>query len=109
LPGVDIAGIAQYDSNPFGSDTAVTVSVEIMVITSSTATNLMRDTAIFYDSEVLAIIHHSKPKSPGPATTSVFGWWGRRRQVNEKEQRKLQDFAKRYGTVLVSIVSWEML
>jgi hypothetical protein len=108
LPGVDTAGLAQYDS--LGSDTdAMTVSVEVMVITSSTATTLMRDTAIFYDSEVLAIIHRSKSKSSGLVTTSVFGWWGRRKQVNEKEQRKLQDLAKRYGTVLVGIVIWEIL
>ena len=81
----------------------MTVSVEIMVITGSTATTLKRDTTIFYDSEVLAVIHRSKSKTSGLATTSVYGWWGRRKQVIEKEQRKLQELAKRYGTILVRV------
>jgi hypothetical protein len=81
----------------------MTVSVDVMVINGNTATTLTRDTNIFYDTEVLAIIHRSKSKSSGLVATAVYAWWGKRRQVNEREQRKLQDLAKRYGTALVSL------
>ena len=56
---------------------------------------------ILYDSDVLAIIHRSKAKSSGLVSTKVWGWFGSRSQTGEKEERKLQELARRYNTSLV--------
>lgn len=69
----------------------------------NTATVIPRDTNVFYDTEVLGIIHRSKAISSGLVSTAVWVWRGKRSQAGEREERKLQELAKRYGTVLVSI------
>ena len=104
LPEVDIGALAEAKAKSHMPDVnTLTVSVEVLVITGSTATALTRDVNVFYESEVLAIIHRSKSKSSGLVATAVFAWWGMRSQVGEREQRKLQDLAKRYGTSLVRL------
>ncbi|KAI0297169.1 hypothetical protein BC826DRAFT_1090943 [Russula brevipes] len=56
--------------------------------------------SIFYDSEVLAIVHRVKAKPSGLVETMLWGWQGRRSQIGEREQRKLKDMARHYGTKL---------
>jgi hypothetical protein len=78
-----------------------TISVEVMVIIGNTATAITNPCNVFYDSEVLAIIHRSKIQSTGLVSTTVWGWRGKRSSIGKREERKLQDLAKRYGTSLV--------
>jgi hypothetical protein len=84
--------------NPYES----TITIDVMQVVKSTANSISKDTNIFYDTELLAIIHRSKSKSSGLVSTKVWSWQGKRNQRGEKEERKLQDLAKRYGTTLVS-------
>jgi hypothetical protein len=72
-----------------------------MIITGTTAVAVSREYSIFYDTEVLAIIRRSKSKSSGLAATTIWGWHGKNSHFGEKEERKLQDLAKRYGTSIV--------
>jgi hypothetical protein len=71
-----------------------------MSVTGAAATGLKDDTNVFYDSEVLAIVLRVKMKSSGLVETTLWGWQGRRSQIGEREQRKLRDMARHYGTRL---------
>jgi len=71
-----------------------------MSVTGAAATSLKNDMDVFYDSEILAIVRRVKLKSSGLVETSLWGWQGRRSQIGEREQRKLKDMARHYGTKL---------
>ena len=83
---------------PF-SDTA-SISVDVMSVTGATAIVLKGETGVFYDSEILAIVHRFKTKTTGLVETSLWSWQGRRSQISEREERKLGDMARHYGTKL---------
>ena len=78
---------------------ARTISVEVISVIGSNGTTLTKDQNIFYESEVLAIIHRFKLVSSGLVDTCVWGWLGKQSQFGEAEERKLHDLARRYGTV----------
>jgi hypothetical protein len=74
-----------------------------MSVTGAAATGLKDDTNVFYDSEVLAIVLRVKLKSSGLVETTLWGWQGRRSQIGKREQRKLKDMARHYGTRLCPV------
>ncbi|KAL0956471.1 hypothetical protein HGRIS_002617 [Hohenbuehelia grisea] len=78
-----------------------TISVEVMAIVGSSASPITHGSAIFYDSEVLAIIYRFKTKSTGLVSSKVWSWQGKHSQIGDREDRKLQDLAKRYGTSII--------
>jgi hypothetical protein len=84
------------------SPTSQSISVDVMIITGTTATSLSQEQTIFYDTEILAIVYRSKSLETGLVSTMVWGWQGKRGNLGEREQRKIQDLAKRYGTTAVS-------
>ncbi len=71
-----------------------------MSVTGAAATSLKDDTDVFYDSEILAIVRRVKLKSSGLVESILWNWQGRRSQIGEREQRKLKDMARHYGTKL---------
>lgn len=106
LPRVDVRSLENSQTRPISLDANVqTISVDVMAITGNTASAISRDTNVFYDTELLAIIHRSKSKSSGLVSTSVWNWQGRQCQLGEREQRKLQELAKRYGSTLVGFAA----
>ena len=74
-----------------------------MSVTGATAIGVKGDTDVFYDSEVLAIVHRFKTKTTGLVETSLWSWQGRRSQIGEREERKLRDMARHYGTKLCAV------
>ena len=78
-----------------------TISVDVMAIVGTSATTVP-ESGVFYDSEVLAIVHRSKTKSSGLVGMKVWSWCGKRAKIGEKEERKLQELARRYNTTLVN-------
>ncbi|KAG6886176.1 hypothetical protein C0993_000694 [Termitomyces sp. T159_Od127] len=104
LPNVDFDSLLKYNSRHHYDPGTTTVSVEVMSITGTTALPLTRDQAIFYDTELLAIVHQSKSQSSGLVSTSVWGWEGRRAVLGPREQRKLQEIAQIYSTSVVSSI-----
>lgn len=82
------------------SSDVTTVSIDVMSVTGATATSVKGDTSVFYDSEILAVVHRAKATSSGLVETTLWAWRGRRSQVGEREQRKLKDMARHYGTEL---------
>ncbi|KAI0685205.1 hypothetical protein BC835DRAFT_1385556 [Cytidiella melzeri] len=102
LPKVDVAALFHATSQPFTPTLGVqTVSVEVMSIQGTTASAIAKDFHIFYDSEVLAIIHRSK--SDGLVSTTVWAWRGSKSHVGEREERKLKELAQRYHTPLITV------
>lgn len=81
-------------------DTRV-VSVDVMTISGSSATELKTDVNVFYDMDVLAVIERLKSITSGLVATSVWAWFGKNSKYGENEEQKLQELAKRYGTTLV--------
>ncbi len=74
-----------------------------MSVNSTAATGLKNDTNVFYESEILAIVRRVKLKTSGLVETTLWGWQGRRSQISEREQRKLKDMARHYGTRLCPV------
>jgi hypothetical protein len=74
-----------------------------MSVTGATAIGVKGDKGVFYDSEVLAIVHRFKTKSTGLVETSLWSWQGRRSQIGDREERKLRDMARHYGTKLCPV------
>jgi hypothetical protein len=105
LPQVDIDSLVEARSHSVSSnENTQTISVDVMTITGTTATAVSREPNVFYDTEVLAIIHRSKSKSSGLVATTVWGWRGKKCHFGEREERKLQDLSKRYGTSIVCVL-----
>ncbi|KAH9040635.1 hypothetical protein EDB85DRAFT_1924378 [Lactarius pseudohatsudake] len=82
---------------------SASISVDVMSVTGATAIGMKGDTGVFYDSEVLAIVHRFKTKTTGLVETSLWSWQGRRSQTGEREERKLRDMARHYGTKLCPV------
>ncbi|KZT00473.1 uncharacterized protein LAESUDRAFT_732262 [Laetiporus sulphureus 93-53] len=104
LPEVDIAALleAPRSASHWNADVQ-TISIDVMSIIGNTASTIMRDAHVFYETEVLAVIHRAKVKSTGLVSTTVWAWHGKRARVGEREERKLQELARRYGTSLVTV------
>jgi hypothetical protein len=103
LPKVNVPALLadtlpKFQPNPDMRD----ISLDVMTINGSAASSIARDPNIFYDAEVLAVIHRAKSKSSGLVETKVWGWLGKQSQLGEKEEKKLNELAKRYNTPLVS-------
>ncbi|KAF9230886.1 hypothetical protein BU15DRAFT_91029 [Melanogaster broomeanus] len=67
------------------------------VIQSSTAP-VQRDTNIFYDAEVIVIVHRAKSRESGLVATKVWCWRGKKCHYGEREEKKIGELARRYGT-----------
>jgi len=56
---------------------------------------------VFHDTEILAIVHRVKSKASGLASTSVWCWLGKQSSLRDREEKKLHELSKRYGTSAV--------
>lgn len=102
LPKINVSALFNTPRPSFSPDPDTqTISVDVLAVVGNTASPVSRDTHVFYDSEILAIIHRFKAQSSGLVSTHVWAWHGARCQIGEREERKLQELAKRYGTALV--------
>ncbi|PFH50904.1 hypothetical protein AMATHDRAFT_75292 [Amanita thiersii Skay4041] len=75
-----------------------TISVEVFNIRGANAIAVPQGINVFYDTELLAVIHRHKFKSSGLVSTTVWIWQGRNSEKGEKEEHKIQELARRYGT-----------
>ncbi|CAL1707916.1 unnamed protein product [Somion occarium] len=108
LPAVDVGTLLDTSDDVYKPDPDVnTISVEVMSIVGNTANVVNKDPSIFYDSEVLVVIHRSKAKSSGLVTTKVWSWIGNKAHVGEKEERKMQELARRYNTTRIVISQYD--
>ncbi|KAJ7497417.1 hypothetical protein FB451DRAFT_1120918 [Mycena latifolia] len=102
LPRVNASPLITGYGSPGPNMDSQTIQVDVMSINQLTAMPLGM-THIFYDEEVLAIIHRSKSNSTGLINSTVWSWQGKNSSLGNNEERKLSELAKRYGTSIVSI------
>ena len=103
LPEVDLDARLKLKPSKYTPDPNIqTVSVDVMSVIASASTAVVKDVNVFYDNEILAVIHRFKVKSSGLVETKVWGWLGKNSKAGEKEEKTLADLAKRYGTKVVS-------
>ncbi|KAF9222682.1 hypothetical protein BS17DRAFT_707889 [Gyrodon lividus] len=75
-----------------------TISVEVMSVIQSSTTTVQHGTNIFYDTEVLVIVHRAKSYESGLVATKVWCWRGKECHYGEREEKKIGELARRYGT-----------
>ena len=84
---------------PFSSDLiSQTISVEVFSLFGHLATAVTREPNVFYDSEVIAVIHRAKELSGQLVSSKVWIWQGTHAIFGENEQRKATELAERFGT-----------
>ena len=79
-----------------------TISVECLAISGSTHTLIDSEPHIFYDGDIVTVVHRSKGKASDLATTTVWEWEGLHSQCSEKEETKLNELASQFGTKLIN-------
>jgi hypothetical protein len=55
-----------------------------------------------YESELIAVVQRVRNESNGLVSNKVWGWRGRKSEPGPKEESKLAELAKQYGTGVVS-------
>jgi hypothetical protein len=104
LPDINIQSLVDAPSVAYIPPADLsTISVEVLAIVGAATTAVIKDSHIFYDHDVLAIVRRSKSRSSGLVSTIVWGWIGGKALIGEREERKLLELAKRYGTPLVRV------
>ena len=102
LPKVDIVPLLNFKPSVYKPDAdATTISVDVLNVAGSNATPISNDSHVFYETETLAIIYRFKAKSSGLVNTKVWVWRGSKAQAGEREEKKIQELARRYNTSLV--------
>ncbi|EIN11515.1 hypothetical protein PUNSTDRAFT_83145 [Punctularia strigosozonata HHB-11173 SS5] len=110
LPRLNVGALLKARMTPYKPPADVsTVSVDVMAVTGSTATPIDQERSpyVFYDTEVIAVIHRAKSKGTGLVTTQLWTWKGRKAHMGNPEERKLQELAKRYGTTMVPVNQYQ--
>ncbi|KAI5123911.1 hypothetical protein M0805_005727 [Coniferiporia weirii] len=108
LPVINAAKLWDAHLRAYGPDADMhTVSVDVLCVDGASAVEITRDTGgsgafVFYDSEVLAVVHRAKSRASGLVATKVWAWQGRRCAAGEQEEKKVLELAKRYGTTVVT-------
>ncbi|KAH7888406.1 hypothetical protein F5I97DRAFT_2002417 [Phlebopus sp. FC_14] len=100
LPEVDVEALLKVNNAAaFTPDPDLrTISVDVISVTTGSASPITRDTNIFYNTEVLVIVHRAKSRESGLATTRVWSWRGKKSRYGEREEKKIAELARRYNT-----------
>ncbi|KAJ7072217.1 hypothetical protein C8F01DRAFT_1102975 [Mycena amicta] len=101
LPRVDISPFARY-TLPSPAIDSQTIQVDVLSVSGNTAFPL-GNIHVFYETEILAIVHRSKSSATGLMNSTVWSWQGKATSLGESEERKLAELAKRYGTSVVPV------
>ncbi len=100
LPHPDVSLLATQPSTYVSDPSIRTISVDVMSILGNAATPI-QESAVFYDTEIVVIIHRKKSTSSGLVATTVWAWQGKNSRLDEGEKSKLTEIASRYGTSYV--------
>ncbi|KAF9024846.1 hypothetical protein BDZ89DRAFT_1162052 [Hymenopellis radicata] len=102
LPHPDVSLLATNPSTYVSDPSIRTISVDVMSISGNAAT-AVQESAVFYDSEIIVIIHRKKSTSSGLVSTTVWAWQGKNSRLDEGEKSKLTEIASRYGTSYIPV------
>ncbi|KZV97745.1 hypothetical protein EXIGLDRAFT_729858 [Exidia glandulosa HHB12029] len=77
------------------------LSVEVFIISGSTSTPARKPEHVFYETETIAVVYRAKDQKSGLVSSKVWAWRGREAAAGEREEQKLAELAKRFGTGLI--------
>ena len=104
LPRIDVKHLLNPSEPGYTPDPDVNpISVEVMSILGNSASVVEHESNVFYDAEVLVVIYRYKTKSSGLVGTKVWSWIGAKATAGDREERKIQELARRYNTSRVCI------
>lgn len=105
LPKLDVAALLKAERpTAFVPNLDLrTVSVEVMSVVHTSVVPVQRDTTVFYDGEVLVVVHRAKSRESGLVVTKVWCWKGKKCHFGEREEKKVAELARRYGTLAVRV------
>jgi hypothetical protein len=102
LDSIKVSELLKSRPRPFpNADDIQTISVDVFSIIGNAATLISKSPDIFYDTEILVIVHRVKSGASGLATTTVWCWLGKHTRLGDREEKKLKELANRYGTSAV--------
>lgn len=103
IPSIDISQLLQSQKPfPLSPPDIKTISVNVFSINGNSCNAVAHDTDIFYDSELLAVVHRYRSTSSGFVSIQLWVWYGKKCIFGEKEECKVQELAKRYNAKQVS-------
>lgn len=108
LPKLDVAALLKAERpTAFVPNLDLrTVSVEVMSIVHTSVVPVQRDMNVFYDGEVLVVVHRAKSRESRLVATKVWCWKGKKCHFGEREEKKVGELARRYGTLTVRVFHW---
>ncbi|CAE7094479.1 unnamed protein product [Rhizoctonia solani] len=77
------------------------ISTDMFSLSNDRATLVTSNPCLVYDSELVAIIQRVRNETNGLVLSKVWGWCGRKAQPGGKEEGKLVELAKQYGTTVI--------
>ncbi|KAH8828504.1 hypothetical protein DL96DRAFT_1603512 [Flagelloscypha sp. PMI_526] len=104
LPQYNIEYLVSARPAVLGLDpTTSTISVDVLSVSGNSAAVISKDANVFYETETLAIVRRYKSKTSGLVGTTLWAWRGRQADLGVREQQKLTELAKRYGTSVINV------
>lgn len=78
------------------------ISTDLFSLLGGHATPVPNKICIVYESELIAVVQRVRNEGSGLVSNRVWGWHGRKAQPGPKDEAKLAELAKHYGTGVVS-------
>ncbi|KAG8690551.1 hypothetical protein FRC11_010803 [Ceratobasidium sp. 423] len=78
------------------------ISTDVFTLSNDRATLVSNNSCLVYDTELVAIVQRVRNETNGLVLSKVWGWCGRKAQPGGKEEGKLVDLAKQYGTSVIA-------
>ncbi|KAG8706161.1 hypothetical protein FRC08_001238 [Ceratobasidium sp. 394] len=83
------------------------ISTDVFTLSNGQATLVSGSPCIVYESELVAVVQRVKNERNGLMQSKVWGWQGKKAEPGAKEEAKLGELAKQYGTSVVMCVQGE--
>ncbi|CAE6402398.1 unnamed protein product [Rhizoctonia solani] len=77
------------------------ISTDAFILSGDRATLVSSNPCLVYDSEMVAVVQRVRNESNGLVLSKVWGWCGKKAQPGGKEEGKLVELAKQYGTNVI--------
>ncbi|KAG8784351.1 hypothetical protein FRC12_018776 [Ceratobasidium sp. 428] len=83
------------------------ISTDVFALSNGQATLVSASPCIVYESELVAVVQRVKNERNGLVQSKVWGWQGRKAEPGAREEAKLGELAKQYGTSVDTCVQGE--
>jgi hypothetical protein len=77
------------------------ISTDVFNLSNGQATAVPSYPCLVYESELVAVVQRVRNETNGLVLNRVWGWYGKKAQVGPREEGKLAELAKQYGTSVV--------